>query len=147
MDADALAALAGSAVVTAVVTDAWEDVRRKVAWVFGRGRAEPQIERRLDTMREQLDAVEPAELEQVKAIQVAHWTTRFGDLLADRPDAQAELRALVEEIQAMRPVTATGHSVTAGRDVTVHADRGGVAAGVIHGDVTTGPTMPGPANG
>jgi hypothetical protein len=147
MDIDTLAALAGNALVTAAVTDAWEDVRRKIARLFGRGRPDSQIERRLDTTREQLDAVDPADLEHAQAIQAAHWTTRFGDLLADHPDAEAELRALVEEIQAMGPMTATDHSVAAGRDVNVHADRSSVAAGVIHGDVASGPTTPGPAGG
>lgn len=146
MDVATLAALASNAVVTAAVTDVWEDVRHKIARLFGRGQPDPQIERRLDTTREQLATADPAKLERVRAVQAAQWTTRFGDLLADQPEAEVELRGLVAEIQAIVPVAATDHAVAAGRDVTVHADRGGVAAGVIHGDVTPGPTMPGPAS-
>lgn len=147
MDVATLVALAANALVTAAVTDAWEDVRHKIARLFGRGEPDTQIERRLDATREQLAAADPAELERVQAVQAAQWTTRFGDLLADHPDAEPELRALVVKIQAMMPVTATDHAVAAGRDMTVHADRGGVAAGVIHGDVAPGPTTPGPAGG
>lgn len=147
MDIAALVALAGNTLVAAAVTDAWEDVRHKIARLFGRGQPDPQIERRLDTTREQLAAADPAELERVQAVQAAQWTTRFGDLLADHPEAEAGLRALVVEIQAVVPVAAADHSVAAGRDMTVHADHGGVAAGVIHGDITPGPTQPGPAGG
>jgi hypothetical protein len=146
MDAATLAALAGNALVTAAVTDVWEDVRHKIARLFGRGQPDSQIERRLDATREQLAATDPDELEGAQVIQAAQWTTRFGDLLADHPEADAELRALVAEIQAAVPVTATDHSVAAGRDLSVQADRGGVAAAVIHGDVTSGPTGPGPAS-
>lgn len=45
-------------------------------------------------------------------------------------------------------VLASGHAVAAGRDVNVTASGGGVAAGVIHGNVAPpGPTPPGPAQG
>jgi hypothetical protein len=44
-------------------------------------------------------------------------------------------------------VTASDHAVAAGRDVKITADRGGLAAGVVHGNVTPGPTPPGPAQG
>ena len=42
-------------------------------------------------------------------------------------------------------VAASGYSVAAGRDVNITASGGGMAAGVIHGNVTPGPTPPGPA--
>ena len=51
---------------------------------------------------------------------------------------EADLRALVQEIQAQLPagtVSAADHSVAAGRDVNITASGGGVAAGVIHGNV------------
>jgi hypothetical protein len=49
-----------------------------------------------------------------------------------------ELRALVQEVAAQLPagaVSATDHSVAAGRDVKITASGGGIAAGVIHGNV------------
>jgi hypothetical protein len=141
----ALAQAASNALVTAMVTDAWEDVRHKIARLFGRGQPDRQIERRLDTTRDQLIAAAPGELEQVQAALAGQWQTRFTDLLADHPDAEAELDALVKEIHTN--VVATGHSAAAGRDVIAEADRGGFAANVVHGDVTMGPTSPGRTRG
>jgi hypothetical protein len=140
----ALAAMAAAALIQAVVTDGWEGVRHKVARLFGRGQPDVAIERRLDATRDQLTAATPGEVETVRAALAAQWETRFTDLLADHPDAEAELAALVKEI---RPdVTATDHSVAAGGNVTATAKSGGVAANVIHGDVHAGPTRPGPVS-
>ena len=138
----ALAAMAAAALVQAIVTDGWEGVRHKVARLFGRGQSDAAIERRLDATREQLTAATPGDLATVQAALAAQWETRFVDLLADHPDAEAELAALVKDI---RPnVTARNHSVAAGGNVTATATNGGVAASVIHGDIHAGPTRPGP---
>ena len=76
--------------------------------------------------------------------------TRLTDLLEEDPGVEADLRTLVQEIQAQLPagtVSAADHAVAAGRDVNISASEGGVAAGVIHGDVTPpGPIRPGPAD-
>jgi hypothetical protein len=138
----ALAAMAAAALVQAVVTDGWEGVRHEVARLFGRGQPDAAIERRLDATRDQLTAATPGDLEAVRASLAAQWQTRFADLLADHPDAEAELAALVKDINPA--VTATDHSVAAGGNVTATAKSGGVAANVIHGDVHAGPTRPGP---
>ena len=140
----ALAAMAAAALVQAVVTDGWEGVRHKVARLFGRGQPDAVIERRLDATRDQLTVASPGEVEQVRAALVAQWETRFADLLADHPDAEAELAALVKDIKPT--VTAADHSVAAGGNVTATAKSGGVAANVIHGDVHQGPTRPGPVS-
>jgi hypothetical protein len=137
----ALAAMAAAALVQAVVTDGWEGVRHKIARLFGRGQPDVAIERRLDATRDQLTAATPGDLEQVRAALAAQWETRFADLLADHPDAEDELAALVKDIKPA--VTATDHSVAAGGNVTATAKSGGVAANVIHGDVHAGPTRPG----
>jgi hypothetical protein len=138
----ALVGMAAAALVQAMVTDGWEGVRHKVARLFGRGQPDVAIERRLDATRAQLTAATPGDLEQVQAALAAQWETRFADLLADHPDAQPELAALVRDIKP--DVTATDHAVAAGRNVTATAKSGGVAANVLHGDVHTGPTRPGP---
>jgi hypothetical protein len=135
MDVATLAALAGSTLVTAAVTDAWEDVRHKVAQLFGRGEPDPGIERRLDATRDQVTTACPPDLQRAQAALAAQWQTRFANLLANHPDAEAELAALVDELKLVVPAAAD-HSVSAGRDLNVTADRGSVAAGVIHGDVT-----------
>jgi len=145
MDIAALAALAGNALVTAAVTDVWEDLRHKIARLFGCGRPDPQIERRLDATREQLAATPPGELERAQAALAGQWQTRFADLLADYPEAAGDVEALVREINANLPAAAD-HSAAAGRDMIARADRGGVAANVVHGNVAAGPTMPDPGS-
>ena len=106
-------------------------------------------ERRLAETYEQLTGVEGQDLEQVRSALAVRWAGRLADLLEEHPDAEADLRALVQEIQAALPagiVSAADHAVAAGRDMTISATSGGVAAGVIHGNVTPGPTQPGLAD-
>jgi hypothetical protein len=147
----ALAALAGNTVVAAATTDAWEAARRGFARLLGRG--DPgwtkMAERRLAETREQLTGAEGKDLEQARAVLAERWAGRLADLLEEHPDAEADLRALMQQIQAALPagmVSAADHAVAAGRDVNISAGSGGVAAGVIHGNVTPDPTMLGPAS-
>jgi hypothetical protein len=91
------------------------------------------------------------ELEQTRAALATQWETRLADLLEEAPDAEADLRTLVQQIQAALPsgmVSASDHAIAAGGDVNIGATSGGVAAGVIHGNVAPpNPTYQGPANG
>ena len=147
----ALAQWAGQTVASAAVTDVWESVRHKFALLFGRGdpKRTEAAERWLTETHEQLTAAVGGELESARAYQQQRWQGRFADLLDEDPEVEAELRALVEEIQAQLPagvVSAGDHAVAAGRDVNVRADHGSVSAAVLHGNVTLpGPTGPGPA--
>jgi hypothetical protein len=146
----ALAALAGNTVVAAATTDAWEAARRGFARLLGRG--DPgrtkMAERRLVETREQLTGVEGKDLEHARAALAQRWAGRMADLLEEHPDAETDLRVLVEQIRAALParmVSAADHAVAAARDVNISASGGGVAAGVIHGTVTPpDPTRPGP---
>jgi hypothetical protein len=147
----ALAALAGNTVVAAATTDAWEAARRGFARLLGRGdpKQEQLAERRLAETGEQLTGAAAADLEQARAALAERWAGRLADLLEEHPDTEADLRALIHGVQAALPagmVSAADHAVAAGRDVNISASGGGVAAGVIHGDVTPGPTWRGPAN-
>jgi hypothetical protein len=147
----ALAALAGNTVVAAATTDAWEAARRKFARLLGRGnpKQEQLAERRLEETRQQLTRVAGAASEQARAALAERWAGRLADLLEEDPGVEADLRALVQEIQAALPagmVSAADHAVAAGRDVNISANDGGVAAGVIHGNVAPpNPPGPGPA--
>lgn len=153
----ALAQLAGLTVVAAAVTDSWEAARRGFARVLGRGdlNKEQLAELRLEETREQLTGAQGAELEQVRAALAERWAGRLADLLEEHPDAEPNLRALVEKIQAALPagaVTAADHSLAAGGDMTISgnvsiADRGGVVAGEVHGSISTNPPTPDPAKG
>ena len=147
----ALAALAGNTVVAAASTDAWEAAKHKLAGLLGRGdpRREQLAEDRLEETRQQLARVSGQEREKAQADLGQVWQVRLVDLLAEDPAVEAELRALVEEIRAQLPagkVSAADHAVAAGRDVNITSSPGGVAAAVIHGNVTAGPTAPGPAS-
>ncbi|HUN31352.1 MAG TPA: hypothetical protein VMU95_04975 [Trebonia sp.] len=148
----ALAQLAGQTVVAAAVTDAWEAARSRLAGLLGRSdaRKEAAADRWLAQTRQQLATAAPGpDLEQARRVQAERWADRFTDLLDEAPEVEARLRALVEEVTAQLPagaVSATSHSVAAGRDVTITASGAGVAAGVIHGSVAPpGPTPPGSA--
>ena len=148
----ALAALAGNTVVAAATTDAWEAARRGFARLLGRGEPDrTQVaERRLAETREELTGAGGKDLEQARAALAERWAGRLADLLEEHPDAEADLRALVQQIQAALPgpmVSAADHAVAAGRDVNISAASGAVAAGVIHGNVTLpDPIRPGPAS-
>jgi hypothetical protein len=144
----ALAQWAGQTVAASAVTDVWESARGKFARLLGRGDARKTevAERWLAETHEQLTAGEGGDLERARAAQAQRWEGRFADLLDEDPGAEAGLRALVEEICTALPaglVSATNHAVAAGRDANISADRGGVAAGVIHGNVAP-PNPPGP---
>lgn len=147
----ALATLAGNTVVTAAVTDAWETARTGFARLLGCGDpAKTKLaDERLAETHDQLTQATGADLEQTRAALEAQWVTRMRDLLEEDPGVEADLRALVEEVQAQLPaetVAAADHAVAAGRDANISADRGGIAAGVIHGNVAPpGPIRPGPA--
>jgi hypothetical protein len=148
---EALIALAGNTVVAAATTDAWEAARRKFAQLLGRGdpKKEQLAEARLAETRQQLAGISGQELEKARADLEQVWQLRMKDLLEEDPEVEAGLRSLVEEIRAQLPagtVTAIDHAVAAGRDVNITASGGGIAAGVIHGDVAPpNPPHPGPA--
>lgn len=63
-----LATLAGSTVVTAATTDAWESARRGFARLLGRGEAEKTMlaERRLAEAHDQLASAEAADLDGIR---------------------------------------------------------------------------------
>lgn len=87
---------------------------------------------------------------ELREVLEAQWTTRLADLLEDDPGVEADLRALVEQIQA--GMSASDHAVGAGRDMNIGggvkiADRGGVVARDVHGSISTGnPPTPGLAS-
>lgn len=102
---EALAALAstgGTALVTAMVTDGWEDVKGKFSRLFGRGKVNEAeaAAARLEQSRAALAGLAGADLERTRAEQEVVWRTRLGDLLEQDPVAEQELRRLVTAVQA-----------------------------------------------
>ena len=146
----ALAQFAGQTVAAAAVTDVWEAVRGGSPGCWGAGMP-GRLRSRSGGWRRPASSCAAARARTGAGAGGAaeRWAGRFADLLDEDPGLEAELRALVEEVAARLPagaVSAAGHSVAAGRDVNITASGGGIAAGVIHGDVAPpGPTRPGPA--
>lgn len=145
----ALASLAGNTVIVAATTDAWEAARHRIADLLGRGddSRSAAAERWLAETRRQLTEPAGTDLAPIRVAQAKRWTDRFADLLDVDPRIETELRAWVAGVQAAlpsHPVFAADHSVAG--TVTISAQSGGIAAGVIHGDVNPpGPPVPGPA--
>ena len=148
----ALTALAGQTVVDAAATDVWQKAERRYAQLLGHGDVAQThlVEQWLEETHEQLAGQAGADMTLIRAALAGRWAGRWADLLEENPAAEPELRALVQEIQAALPagtVSAADHAVAAGRDVNISAASGGVAAGVIHGNVTPpDPTLRGPAS-
>jgi hypothetical protein len=102
---EALASLAstgGSALVTAMVTDAWEDLKTRFARMFGQGKAKETeaAAAQLEQSRAALAGLSGPDLERARAEQQLVWRTRLGGVLEQDPGAERELRALVSEVQA-----------------------------------------------
>ena len=122
----ALATLAGRTVVDAAATDRWETAERGYAKLLGQGNArQTQLaEQWLEETREQLTDGAGADMELICTALAARWAGRWADLLEENPDAEADLRALVQEIQAARPAgrhSASNHAVSADGDVSTYA--------------------------
>ncbi|SDW93249.1 hypothetical protein SAMN05216215_1006117 [Saccharopolyspora shandongensis] len=109
MLAEVLAALAGAggtAVVGAMATDAWEGTRDGVARLFSRGGEDRQrvVEAQLDEDAEVLNAsASPEEQDQVRRELAPVWTRRLSRLLEEHPDAEGELREVVDRVQEELP--------------------------------------------
>jgi hypothetical protein len=122
----ALAELSGRIVVDAAATDGWERAERGFAQLLGCGDAGQArlAEQWLEETRKQLTRGSRADTELIRTALAVLWAGRMADLLEENPDAEAELRALVQSIQAELPAekpSASGHAVSASGDVGMYA--------------------------
>jgi hypothetical protein len=146
----ALATLAGNTVVAAATTDAWEAARHKLSRVLGRGdpKRAQTAGRWLGETQQRLAGSSRGERELVRAAETQRWIGRFADLLDEDPGIAGELQSTIDQIRAALPaavVQASDHSIAG--NVSISAP-GGIAAGVIHGNVAPpGPSAPGRALG
>jgi hypothetical protein len=124
MDVTDLASLAANTVVAAAVTDSFEGVRERVARLFGRGKPDPAVKRRLDMTQVELSNVTGADAERVRAVQHNQWQVRFVDLLDAYPAAAGELAQLAAELRVGLPASGDVTNVITG--------------GVQHGPVLMG---------
>lgn len=143
----ALAAAGGSALVQAATTDAWEKAKAGFARLLGRGdeRRTAVIEGRLESTRTELVPLAGAELARVRDAQAAEWTTRLRDALEEDPDSAETLREMLDELATSGvSIEAGDHGMAIGGDIVNVATSGGVAAGMIHGSVSTSGNPPQP---
>lgn len=121
----ALTALAGRMVVVAAATDEWETARHGFARLLGRGDAEQTrlTERRLEETRDELTGSAPS-AGPIRTTLAAQWAGQLAELLEENPDAEAELRELVREIQAVPNAevgSASSHTASANGVATTSA--------------------------
>src|SRR6266496_1686139 len=121
-----LAALAGRLVVEAAASDGWETLERGCAQLLGRGDTKQTqlAERWLEETHKQLVGGSGTDMEMIRTALAGRWAGRWADLLEDDPGAEAELRALVQEVQAALPAEklyASGHEVSANGNVSSYA--------------------------
>ena len=121
-----LAALAGRTVVDAAATGGWEAAEHGYAQLLGRGDAEQTklVEQWLAETREQLASDAGTDTELVRTALAGRWAGRCADLLEENPDAEAELRALVQETQATlsaEGLSVSNHAVSANGGVSTYA--------------------------
>ena len=122
----ALATLAGRTTVETAATDRWEIAERSYAKLLGQGNAKQTqlAEQWLDDTRGQLAGRPVADMELIRAALAARWARRWADLLEENPDTEAEVRALVQEIQAglrADEPSMSNHAVSANDAVTSYA--------------------------
>jgi hypothetical protein len=122
----ALAALAGQMVVDAATTDGWKTAEHGYAQLLGRGDARHTklVAQWLKETREQLADEAGGDTELIRTVLAGRWTGRLADLLEENPEAEAELRVLVQQIQAALPVEGlpvSNHALSPNGDVSAYA--------------------------
>jgi hypothetical protein len=98
-DLDDLARVAADALVSAMVTDSWEAVRRRFAALVGH-------QQRMDAAHAELAATSGPDRDRAQLAQARAWRTRLLDALEDDPGAAEGLRALLAELGITPPAAA-----------------------------------------
>src|SRR5215470_2089064 len=98
----ALAVTGGSALVTAMATDAWNSIRAGFARLLGHG--EPAqvaaLENRMEAARAELEHLEGADLLRARADQESLWRGELASLLTDHPHLAESLAELLDRARA-----------------------------------------------
>jgi hypothetical protein len=106
----ALAAAGGTAIVSAASTDLWANFKTRLAALLGRDDAKKvgAVEARLDRARVDLQEATPEDVEAVRTSLSQAFSVRLLDLLEEEPEVAADLRALVDEVNASVSTIASG---------------------------------------
>jgi hypothetical protein len=144
----ALASTAGTTLVAAMATEAWQGARNGIAGLFGRAGTSRQatIEAQLDGHAELVAGADAHEADQVRQELAPVWRRQLERLLADDGGAAAELEALVAQVQRALPAAQQAWAHTVIQNITA-SGVGSVAAGTIGtGSVIYHTTAPRPAD-
>jgi hypothetical protein len=133
----ALALSAATALVNTMATDAWQATKALFARVFRHGDDGEVIRAQLDRGDAQiLRADDP---ERVRQVLVGSWQLELETLLRDHPEAEAELRSVLAEIEP-RQAGQTWNQISIARDRgATYSAQGG---NVIHYSVSQVPDAP-----
>ncbi|MGK5518915.1 hypothetical protein ACSNN9_06105 [Micromonospora sp. URMC 107] len=132
LSAAGLAAAASAALIQAMVSDVWLNVKDHAARVLGRDETESiaREDRVLEDSRERVLTASPERRDAASALEAARWEGRLQARLEEDPDFAVAIRELVAAVRAagagvdqsttvQQNVTAGRDSYTAGRDLTV----------------------------
>ncbi|MFG2140532.1 hypothetical protein [Streptomyces sp. NPDC048650] len=141
----ALATAGATALVQQMTTEAWATVRRRMASFLARRRGtadEEVLEGELEGSRaDVVTAQEEDDAEGVTGVTLA-WRLRLRRLLSEDPQAAAELRALLDELQ---PPGGPAHAPSVTNSITGGVQHGTVIQAGTVSDLTIGaPGRPAP---
>ncbi|MGC4763554.1 hypothetical protein ACLQ20_11940 [Micromonospora sp. DT46] len=132
LSAAGLAAAASAALIQAMVSDVWLNVKDHAARILGRDETESMVraDRVLEDSRERVLTASPDRRDTASALEAARWKGRLQARLEEDPDFAVAIRELVAAVRAagegvdqsttvQQNVTAGRDSYTAGRDLTV----------------------------
>jgi hypothetical protein len=129
-DLDDLARAAADALVSAMVTDSWEAVKRRFAALVG-------YERQMDAARAEIAATSGPDRGRAQLAQARAWGTRLRDMLDDDPSAARGLRALVADLGTASPWTAQASQHARASHTSQAVNIGGNISGIT-GEVYVG---------
>lgn len=121
----ALAASAGTALVTALATEAWQSASEGLVALWRRvlpGRADA-VEAELEATRGDLLGARDEGDEETPAELAAEWQGRLRRLLSAHPEAADELRTLLAQAQPPAAPTITQHATASGNSRVYQAGR------------------------
>ena len=124
---NALSMSGATALVTAAATDSWHEIRAGFRKLFGNGdrNREQLAERRLDEFATMIEQAEETAREEVRETQILAWRMRLVDLLEEKPDQVAELRALIGRVEAALPHAMEARVAAMGTGSVTTANSGG----------------------
>ncbi|MFE6986392.1 hypothetical protein [Streptomyces griseus] len=129
----ALAASGATTFVGLMATEAWTQVRGRVARFLARGEDTEAVDAELEESRAELTAARADADEETAADIEAEWRTRLRRALRANPEAAAQLRDLLDELAPLQPA---GHTVSVTNTISGGTQHGPVFQGEKFSNLT-----------